>query len=108
MNVYLFEGGAPGRIATVPGENPEAELAELLEGEITTTQFGWRFLLVQRADGEDLRLPIQYAFCCTGREPVPIAGDCAVVARSSAGRLRNLRVPDLSEIEDYVRPTGVV
>ena len=108
MTIFLFQGGAPGRVVILPGENPEAELAELLEGEIAMLPFGRCYRLVRRKDGEDLQLPIRYVLERHGRAPEPIAGDCAAVAFNSMGWMRRLRAYDLSEIMAHVRPTGGV
>lgn len=103
MELMLFRDGRPGVIVKVPGEGPEGELVELLGGETEMVPLNKRLTLVRRADGEALRLAIRYAVHRLGREPEPVAGDCAVVAVVPDGSLGDVKAHDVPGIECYVR-----
>ena len=103
MKIMLFRGGQRGEIARTPGEYPKAELEELLEGETEMTPISRRLTLVTRRDGEEKQLPIRFALHRLGREPEPIAGDCAVIATGADGCLRDIVVRDIPEAEAFVR-----
>lgn len=105
MKIILFQGGEPGVAYKIPGENPEAELAELLDGPVEMTPLNSRLALVSREDGEAERLSIRYILNRLGREMEPIAGDCAVVAMAgSCGRMREAGAEDLEAALAYVCP----
>lgn len=104
MKIILFQGGGPGVTYKLPGENPMAELAELLDGPVELTPLSGRLALVSREDGEAERLSIRYALHRLGREVEPIAGDCAVVAIcDQRGRLREAGAEDIAAAMDYIR-----
>ena len=107
MKIILFQGGALGVTYKIPGENPEAELMELLEGPVELTPLNGRVALVSRKDGEAERLSIRYTLHRLGREIMPIAGDCAVVAiNGQCGKMREAGAEDLEAAQVYVRPKG--
>lgn len=106
MRIILFQGGARGELVSLPGERPEAELAELLEGEAEMTHLSRRYILVTRKDGEENRLTIRYSLHRLGREPEPIAGDCAVVVASPEGHLRDAGPGDLKTALSYIGEVG--
>lgn len=99
MKIILYRDGKPGVIVSVPGDDPMVELGELLEGEVELTPINNRLALVARADGEELRLPIRYALDKLGEEPLPIAGDAAVVVRRPDGMLGDTGIDDLRKME---------
>ena len=140
MKIIVFEGGAPGRVAVIPGDAPEAELEELLGGETALTPLGRGLMLASRGiygvpaegkafrgertskgaereipspagcseqsglceDEEAERLPVRYGLHRLGRAVDPIAGDCAVVAASPMGELRDIRAGDLGRANGYI------
>lgn len=106
MKVVLFRDGRPGVAAALPGEVPEAELADLLGGELDVTPLGTRLALLTLHEAERLQLPIRYVLHRLGRASEPVAGD-AVVVRVGAGR--NYRDADGNDVEAancYLRPAG--
>lgn len=66
------------------------------------TRLSRRCVLVNRKDGEENRLTIRYSLYRLGREPEPIAGDCAVVGASPEGHLRSTRPEDREAQEGAV------
>ena len=66
-----------------------------------------RVMLVSRKDGEAERLSIRYTLHRLGREIMPIAGDCAVVAiNGQCGKMREAGAEELEAAQVYVRPKG--
>lgn len=106
MKIVLFRDGQRGTAVTLPGEHPEAELEELLGGKISFWSFGKTLELAEREDSEEKQLPIRYALHRLGREPDPIAGDCAVVAVRPDGRIRDISLRELDAALSYIRPVG--
>lgn len=102
MKIIVFEGGAPGRAVVIPGDAPEAELGELLGGETALTPLGRGLMLAERGDEEKVHLPVRYGLHRLGRAVEPIAGDCAVVAASPMGELRDIRAGDLGRANGYI------
>ena len=106
MKVVLFQRGNPGREYVMAGDQPVADLEELLEGEVEFTPLNRRLSLVSRKDGEALRLPIHYSLHQLGRCVEPVAGDCAVVVRGGGGVLGDVNAQDVAAAVTYVRPVG--
>ena len=105
MKVILFQGGRQGATYKIPGENPEAELADLLDGPVVFQTLNDRLTLVTREDGEREGLRKRYRLHRLGREVEAIAGDCAVVATcGQRGKLRSAEGYDLAAAQCYVRP----
>lgn len=103
MKIMLFQDGKPGVAEKLPGENPEAELADLLGGETEMTPLTERLLLVTRKDGEELELPVRYAVHGLGREPRRVAGDIAVVAVRPEGILRDVTKLEITAAEATIQ-----
>lgn|GEM_PF-1306580 len=106
MKIVLFRDGRKGTAVSIPGDRVTAELTELLGGEISFRAFGRTLELVERKDGEEKQLPIRYALHQLGREPEPIAGDCAVAAARPDGKLRDVSLRELDAALTYVRTVG--
>lgn len=103
MKIVLFRDGQPGLAATLPGEEPEVELCDLLGGETEMIPLNEHMTLVELKDGEKLGLPLRYEIHRLGREPEPVFGDCAVVAVKPDGMLRDVRLMEVPAAEAYVR-----
>lgn len=106
MKAIIYRGGEHGTVATLSGDNPMAELEELLGGPVELTVLTRRLNLVSRADGEELQLPIRYSVHWMDRCPEPVAGDCAVVARLPNLMLTDINAEDLAKAETLIRATG--
>jgi len=106
MKVLSFQGGRPGVITKLPGEEPLAELGELLGGEVEEplTALTDKLALCVLADGIERREPIRYSWRKLGRVPQPVAGDCAVVHMGPTGLLGDMTATDMDTAEDLVRP----
>lgn len=103
MKIVLFRDGKPGVPAKLPGEDPEVELSDLLGGETEMVPLNDRLTLVMLKDGEELQLPIRYALHRLGREPMPVAGDCAVVGVRLDGMLRDVSSLEVTAAEACVQ-----
>ena len=103
MKIVLFQAGRPGREYIMPGDKPEADLADMLGGAVELTTLNKRLEVITRVDGEKLRLPIHYAMHRIGRAVEPLAGDCAVVARTAAGQLTDIGMDDVAAAVTYIR-----
>lgn len=103
MKIMMFRGGQPGALVQLSGDQPERELEELLEGAVEWRRLCPKFCLVVRMDGEAERLPIRYAVHQLGREPEPVAGDCAVVALGVDRSLGDIAVADIPNIALVLR-----
>lgn len=106
MKIILYRDGKPGVIVSLPGENPEAELEELLGGETEMQPITKRLTLVTRSDAEEMQLPIRYSLDKLGEEPQPVAGDAAVVAVRPDGILTDVNVQDLVMMEGRLSCMG--
>ncbi len=102
MKVILYRDGRQAVCAKLPGEDPEMELTDLLGGETEMVPLNQCLTLVTLRDGEELKLPVRYTVCCLGREPRPIAGDCAVVAVKPDGCLRDVKIEEVMIAESYI------
>lgn len=104
MRVGLFEGGGAGELVRLPGEWPEAELSELVGGEIAMRALCRGLKLVSAAEA-GRRVPA-FELRLLGRAPELIHGPLAVVAEAAEGRLRDLRPEELARAEEYLLPIG--
>ena len=108
MKIVLFRDGKPGVVAKLPGENPEVELTDLLGGETEMISLNERLVVVVRKDGErspaDDDRPVRYQIHRLGREILPVAGDCAVVAVRLDGGLRDVGTFEVVAAEACVQP----
>lgn len=104
MKVILYRNGRAGELVTLLGEYPEMELEDLLGGATEMLPLSRPGLtLVRLRDGEEYQLPIRYTVHELGREPEPVAGDCAVIRMDREGRIHDARREDLVRADDMVR-----
>lgn len=108
MKIMLFRDGQMGVVVKIPGERPLEEIGELLGGAVDEplTRLSGRLALCMRADGEEEHLPIRYAWHKLGREPEPVAGNCAVVVQGLDWKLRDITIQDVEAAQVCVRPAG--
>ena len=104
MKIVLFRDKKQGVVARLPGENPEVELADLLGGETEMIPLNERLSVVKLRDGEGMELPVRYRMHRLGKEPMPIAGDCAVVAVRLDGGLRDVSTVEVVAAEACIQP----
>ena len=108
MKVILYLDGEAGEMATLPGDCPELELEELIGGPTEMRPLAkTRLTLVCRQDGEACRLPIHFAVCELGREPVPVAGEFAVIRMDREGVIRDIRPEDMTRAAETLRVVGI-
>lgn len=104
MKVILFENGEIGRRVNLPGENPVAEIEELLGGPAEEEMIAPGALLYTREDGVELELPIRYSLHRRPSTAEPICGDAVLVLVNSQGRIRDAKAVDLEAADCYVWP----
>lgn len=106
MRVMLFQGGKKGIVYNLPGENPMAEIGELLGGEPDEhmTRINKRLALVTRAEPVQ---PYRYIMKRLGAPPELVAGDCVVVRMGQDQRLGDVNIKDASEAQNCVRSLEV-
>lgn len=104
MKVVLFSNGETGKEMELCGDEPVAELEELLGGAVELLYLDERMRLAVRADGEEMRLTIRYGLHCLGRAVEPLAGDCAVIGVDREGRLRDMKAGDVFRANGYIWP----
>ena len=90
----------------LPGEDPMAELGELLGGapDEHMARLDKRLALVELEDRTGL--PNQYVLDRLGGGPKLIRGSCAVVRMSREGRLGDVTVADAERAQEYISPLG--
>lgn len=106
MKIVLFRDGKPGVAAKLPGEDPKVELTDLLGGETEMVPLNERLTVVMLKDGEKLELPARYRVHRLGKEPLSVAGDCAVVAVRPDGCLRDVGTFEVVAAEACIQPMG--
>ena len=89
-----FQGRQMGVAYNLPGENPLAEIGELLGG------------VAVREDREEL--PNQYVAQGMGKLPRLVAGDCVVIRLDQGQRMGDVNAKDAVAAQGYVRPLEVV
>lgn len=107
MRVMLFQGRQMGVAYNLPGEDPMAEIGELLGGEPDEkmVRLDGRLALVVRIDREEL--PNQYVAQGLGKPPRLVAGDCVVVRLGQGQRIGDINAKDAMAAQGYVRPLEV-
>lgn len=104
MNVMIYQQGRPGVLVALPGDEPLAEIGELLDcTEVEVTKLDGGLSLVEAADAERRQLPIRYAVERLGRASYPVAGDCVVAAMKSGGEIRSATEADVAAAGKYIR-----
>lgn len=107
MRVMLFQGRQMGVAYNLPGENPMAEIGELLGGEPDEEmiRLDRRLVLVVREDREGL--PNQYVAQGVGKPPRLVAGDCVVVRMGQGQQMGDVNANDAVMAQGYVLPLEV-
>lgn len=108
MRVMYFQGRQMGVAYNLPGENPMAEIGELLGGvpDEEMVRLDRRLVLVVREDREELSN--QYVVQGLGMLPRLVAGDCVVVRMDKYQRMGDVNAQDAVTAQGYVRPLEVV
>ena len=107
LRILLFEDGRPGEIMAINGENVQAELEELLGGEIEMKRLNNRLQLVVHKDGEKLDLPMRYTRHKPGHVPELIYGNAAVVRVGQDGQAHGITKKDAEEVNLYLHVAEV-
>lgn len=102
MKIMLFRDGRLGAAAKLPGENPEVELSDLLGGETEMISLTERLVAVTLKDGKEMGLENRYAIHRLGRSPLPVYGDCAVVAVMPNGAYRDISLVEVAAVGGYI------
>ena len=102
MKIMLFRDGKPGVAAKLPGENPDLELTDLLGGETEMVSLNERLVAVVLKDGKELGLKNQYSIQRLGRAPLPVYGDCAVVAVKPNAVYRDVSLVEAAAVGGYI------
>lgn len=108
MRVMYFQGRQMGVAYNLPGENPLAEIGELLGGAVDEEmiRLDRRLVLAVREDREEL--PNQYVAQGLGKLPRLVAGDCVVIRLDQGQRMGDVNAKDAVAAQGYVRPLEVV
>lgn len=104
MEILVFENGEAGRRYSVPGENVQGELEELLDGPIVWEALTPRLHLVTRADADKARLSVRYGLYRSGRVESLVRGNAAVVKVGHGGGAQNVTAEDMETAALLVRP----
>ena len=104
MKVMLYRDGRPGVVTRLPEEDPMADIAELLGGEVELTPLNRRLSLVVRKDTTGL--PERYEIHRMDKAPEPVAGDCVVVARLPNLMLGTMGPEDIKRAGEFVHVRG--
>ena len=102
MKIVLFRDGHRGVAARLPGENPEVELSDLLGGETEMVSLNDKLVAVVLKDGKEMGLENRHTIQRLGRGPLPVFGDCAVVAVKPDGKYRDVSLQEVVIAEGYV------
>lgn len=102
MKILLFEDGLPGRRVDILGENVQAELEELLGGEVEWQRLTDKLRLVVHKDAEAAALPMRYTKYKPGHLPELIFGNAAVVRLSQDGVAHDITKDDAEAVGAWI------
>lgn len=107
MKIVLFADGKAGEVKTLPGEQPLAEIGELLGGAIQEPLIKLtdklRLCIVEPEEDDP---SVMYEYLRQGRGCAASEGACAVVHMGLDGTLRDVTRDDLTEANVLVWPSA--
>jgi len=113
MKILVYRAGAPAGFKSLPGERPEAEIADLLGGDMSGNDIRKTFLakglcLYYKRDTAAKTLPRQYLLKRIGKGDRFITGDCVIAASRWNGTFRDVAAADLAIAGMYLIPLGTL
>lgn len=105
MKIILFADGKAGEVKTLPGEQPLAEIGELLgctDQEPEMRRLTDRLRLCINGNGGDPA--VKYAYLRQWRGLAEAQGTCAVVRMAADGTLRDVTKDDIDRANELVWP----
>lgn len=107
MKIVLFTDGKDGVVHTLPGEQPLAEIGELLGGTVQEPLIKLtdklRLCIVEPDEADP---SVMYEYLRQGRGCAVSEGACAVVHMGLDGTLRDVTRDDLTEANILVWPSN--